>query len=213
MEFKFYLSWIPEDNLDHCEFTLNTESATILNATFPSWVDVFYIFYPDNPNKRGFYISGDISGNDIELMTLYIKLDEIEDIVVEFDNPYIQNHSSHGWIPNTVDFNMFVLTSPEPEFDADIVYGEAPLHVQFTDLSGDPNITEWLWDFGDDTTSIIQHPLKVYNNAGIYPVSLTVSNIYGSNTIVKHGYIVVLEPVIVEDYNSTVKLTASYRRY
>ena len=53
--------------------------------------------------------------------------------------------------------------------------------VQFTDKSTNTP-TSWLWNFGDNTTSSSQNPSKTYNTAGIYTVSLKVSNSFGSNT-------------------------------
>jgi len=55
--------------------------------------------------------------------------------------------------------------------------------VEFTDLStGDP--TSWLWGFGDGGTSTQQNPAHTYSAAGTYDVSLTVTNTWGSDTLV-----------------------------
>lgn len=46
--------------------------------------------------------------------------------------------------------------------------------AQFKDSSlGEP--TGWYWDFGDNTSSVLQNPTHTYNTAGIYNMSLTVS--------------------------------------
>ncbi len=56
--------------------------------------------------------------------------------------------------------------------------GETPLTVQFTDTStGSPTI--WLWDFGDGTTSDLQHPSHIFvnpdaNTEKSFTVTLTV---------------------------------------
>ena len=42
--------------------------------------------------------------------------------------------------------------------------------------------TEWLWDFGDGTTSTEQNPVHEYTQTGNYTVSLKVSNEYGNDT-------------------------------
>ena len=41
------------------------------------------------------------------------------------------------------------------DFTADTTYGESPFTVQFTDISTASNteITSWLWDFGDYSTT------------------------------------------------------------
>ena len=48
--------------------------------------------------------------------------------------------------------------------------------VSFTDDSASyDGITSWLWDFGDGNTSTQQNPAPPYQSAGIYTVSLTVT--------------------------------------
>ena len=83
---------------------------------------------------------------------------------------------------------------PLPEFVGVPTNGEAPLTVQFTDLSrGIP--TAWLWNFGDGATSTERDPLYVYTTPGTYTVSLQVSNIVSKQTLTKENYIIVREPV------------------
>jgi PKD repeat protein len=66
--------------------------------------------------------------------------------------------------------------------------GDAPLSVDFTDLSSG-NVTSWLWNFGDDSTSTSQNPTHVYS-AGTYTVTLTVSGPAGSDIATRTAYIV-----------------------
>jgi PKD repeat protein/C1A family cysteine protease len=80
--------------------------------------------------------------------------------------------------------------SPTAEFTADVTKGDAPLTVEFTDLSMN-NPTSWSWDFGDDGTSDTQNSSHTYSDAGIYTVSLTVTNAGGSDTETKTDYITV----------------------
>ncbi len=57
-----------------------------------------------------------------------------------------------------------------------------PMHpVYFTDTSmpGDNPITQWQWDFGDDSTSTDQHPSHAYDQSGTYTVALTVTDAHG----------------------------------
>ncbi|MCK5124902.1 MAG: PKD domain-containing protein [candidate division Zixibacteria bacterium] len=63
--------------------------------------------------------------------------------------------------------------------------------VTFTNLS--TLADSYLWDFGDGTTSTVEHPTKVYTVAGGYTVSLTASNACGDDTETKTEYITVLE--------------------
>lgn len=56
------------------------------------------------------------------------------------------------------------------------------LTVNFTDNSS-PGVTNWLWDFGDGTTSTLENPAHTFPGAGTYTVCQTVTNDCGSNTV------------------------------
>lgn len=60
--------------------------------------------------------------------------------------------------------------------------------VSFSDLSSAPEgeeIKEWDWDFGDGTSSDQQNPTHKYKFPGTYQISLTVTDNYSSDTIIK----------------------------
>ncbi len=62
-------------------------------------------------------------------------------------------------------------------------------------------ITNWFWDFGDGTNSILQNPNHIYPDTGTYTVSLTVSSEYGcDSTITKDIYVdgLFIDSVIVD---------------
>ncbi len=61
---------------------------------------------------------------------------------------------------------------PRVSFEPDKVSGAAPLSVQFTSFTS-INVTEYLWDFGDGTSSTEANPLHPFA-PGIYTVSLNV---------------------------------------
>jgi PKD repeat protein len=68
--------------------------------------------------------------------------------------------------------------------------------VQFNDIStGNPTSWQWTFEGGTPTTSTDQNPAVTYNSAGIFDVSLTVTNEDGQNTETKTGYITVIEIV------------------
>lgn len=69
--------------------------------------------------------------------------------------------------------------APVTDFTSDVVFGEAPLDVSFSDLS--TGADEWLWDFGDGTTSTAINPVHTYTEPGRYDVSLVTTNECGSD--------------------------------
>ncbi|QSZ68035.1 PKD domain-containing protein [Methanofollis aquaemaris] len=78
---------------------------------------------------------------------------------------------------------------PTAEFEADMTSGDAPLAVTFADLSTG-NVTAWEWDFGDGTNSTEQDPVHTFEEAGLYTVSLTVTDEANeTDTMVKEDYI------------------------
>ncbi|MBP7118409.1 MAG: PKD domain-containing protein, partial [Candidatus Cloacimonetes bacterium] len=84
---------------------------------------------------------------------------------------------------------------PTAIFNADMNSGLHPFTVQFTDQStpGTGTITTWGWEFGNGDTSALQHPLYVYEEPGVYSVTLTVSNSAGlSNSVTYNDYITVM---------------------
>lgn len=95
---------------------------------------------------------------------------------------------------------------PVARFTSDRTYGGEPVTIQFYDQSSS-SATEWLWDFGDNTTSAQQNPAHEYTQPGNYTVSLTASNAYGSDTETKEYYISVYAAVeniyLCDGYSST----------
>ncbi len=82
--------------------------------------------------------------------------------------------------------------APTAAFDLDYTGDCAPVQVQFTDQSGGEP-TAWLWVFpgGTPSTSTEQNPVVVYNVAGTYDVTLTVTNSAGSSEVVLPAALVV----------------------
>ncbi|MEL6671711.1 MAG: PKD domain-containing protein [Bacteroidota bacterium] len=71
-----------------------------------------------------------------------------------------------------------VFALPQPNFSlnpTNICLGES---VSFSDLSqpGSGPITQWLWDFGDGNTDVLQSPTNTYNLSGNFSVTLVVTD-------------------------------------
>jgi len=88
-------------------------------------------------------------------------------------------------------------------FTADKTSGDAPLTVTFAGTVTGQTGNQWLWNFGDNTTGTTQNPTHVYQNNGVYTVSLTASNGGWSNTTTKTGYIMVGIAAPVADFSGT----------
>ena len=82
--------------------------------------------------------------------------------------------------------------TPIADFEADITEACGMITVQFTDLS-ENNPVSWLWDFGDGNNSDEQNPVHLYDEPGIYTVSLTIENNGGSDIKIIENYIKVYE--------------------
>ena len=92
-----------------------------------------------------------------------------------------------------------------PDFTATPTTVAIGSSVNFTDNTWGLNLVSWQWTFegGSPATSDQQNPTVTYNEAGIYDVSLTVTNADGqSETITKEGYIRAAESYNMQ--NSTV---------
>ncbi len=87
---------------------------------------------------------------------------------------------------------VVIVTVPVAAFSANVTSGCAPLTVEFINQSS-ANAVDYEWDFpgGDPASSTDENPTVVYNSAGTYTVTLTVTNAAGSNSVTETNYIIV----------------------
>lgn len=77
--------------------------------------------------------------------------------------------------------SQFVTVSAGAAPQAAFTFTPSGLQVNFVDRStGSP--TSWSWNFGDNTSSSQQNPIKVYQSPGTYTVTLVVRNAAGSTS-------------------------------
>ncbi|MEP7258920.1 MAG: PKD domain-containing protein, partial [Flavitalea sp.] len=103
-------------------------------------------------------------------------------IDVFFDGEYSVDVTMNGCTKRDT---IYVSTGPTlyTDFSSDVAPGSClPINVTFTEYSQSCNnsIVEWLWDFGDGTTSLVRNPVHAYTSAGIFTVTLTIKNGSGS---------------------------------
>jgi PKD repeat protein len=91
----------------------------------------------------------------------------------------------------TAEGEVPIYHGPQTNFTAAPTSGTAPLSVQFTDMTAQ-STSAHSWDFGDGETSEEENPLHVYQNPGVYTVSLTDANNQGiTTTKTETDYIIV----------------------
>jgi len=114
---------------------------------------------------------------------------------------------------NALDLYYATGDAPTASFSAAPLTGPAPLEVNFTDAS--TGATAWQWSFGDGTTSTEQNPAHTYAVPGTYTVSLLASNLFGSASAQKAGYVTVTKPALAANFSAnrtggTVPLTVQF---
>jgi PKD repeat protein len=102
--------------------------------------------------------------------------------------------ASNAWGSDTetkVNYITVNEDTPDANFAANYLVGNAPLTVTFTDSSvHEP--TSWAWTFGDGGTSALQNPSHTYTTLGSFTVTLTATNAGGSDIETKNGYITIV---------------------
>ncbi|PLW94330.1 MAG: hypothetical protein C0591_13070, partial [Marinilabiliales bacterium] len=114
--------------------------------------------------------------------------------------------NSHG--TDIITKNAYITVgSPAPiaDFTSDITAVMINESVQFTDLSAN-NPDTWSWSFpgGSPSTSTQQNPTIAYNTAGIYDVSLTVTNSEGTDVLAKTAYITAAVPAPIANFSADI---------
>ncbi len=131
-----------------------------------------YEFYTD---YAGFYGSDSIPCGD-QGVVLAITIDCIGVQHIQQDYFYPDNYVF------IFDFEICTDSIPPGDCQASFFYEPVPgayATIMFFDTSiGNPS--NWLWDFGDGTTSSEQNPVHPYNTLGTYPVCLTIWDTIGT---------------------------------
>ena len=102
--------------------------------------------------------------------------------------------------------DLIGITEPTIDFTVNDSSTCAGNILEFTNLTVSES-PEFLWDFGDGTTSTQENPSHSYKDAGLYTVSLIVSDINGCvDTLVKENYIEV--ETITADFIANIRAQA-----
>jgi subtilisin family serine protease len=129
---------------------------------------------------------------------------EVRELLVSSARDVVNDESEAGWdrfsgsglVNAGAAVGGAAPVTPIAAFTTVTASGSAPLEVAFTDASTGA-ATAWAWDFGDGSSSTEQSPSHLYAEAGVYDVSLTVTNEFGSNTATQAGCVSVAAAVAV----------------
>ena len=122
-----------------------------------------------------------------------ISVDPSDDHTFWYTNEYMGS-STHG--TRIVSFQLSAANSPPvADFSADNTNPTTSQTVTFTDTSSN-SPTSWSWSFSPNTVTYVngtsstsQNPQVVFDSEGLYTVTLTATNAYGSDDEVKTDYI------------------------
>lgn len=149
--------------------------------------------YPSG-TSRGLDVSGD--GREVYVVIYYPAglqtfNASTQALIVSFQDDFI---SSNFGGSKPVRFAFYAEAAGlNANFIGDPLYGNAPLSVDFTDLSTG-NATSWYWDFGDGANATTKNATHVYSSSGIYTVKHRIANAVDSNWENKTNYIYVSGP-------------------
>ncbi len=145
---------------------INQEIVIVIDSSASGTFNYFNVIYT---NEQGYYL-------DI----IPLPEDESGQITVSIFSCGIINDTTYWFTPDTqtLEFDFEICSNPGGNYCQAIfeyTIGEQPFSIQFIDKSiGWP--LEWLWDFGDGTTSSEQHPLHYFPQEGLYITNLTIES-------------------------------------
>lgn len=91
-----------------------------------------------------------------------------------------------------------VLAKPTTDFDVSQTNASFGSTLQFSDLStGVPDSWKWTFSGGTPSTSSIKNPSVSYSAPGTYDVKLVVSNSLGKDSLIKTGYVTIVNSINV----------------
>jgi PKD repeat protein len=96
--------------------------------------------------------------------------------------------NSYGKDTKTMPEFIAVGEPPQVDFSVSPSSGILPLTVSFTDNTRGAPLS-WRWNFGDGTNSTEQNPVHTYVKTGVFSVSLTAVNEFGTGQITRSGII------------------------
>ncbi len=113
-----------------------------------------------------------------------------------------------GLCSSSAEVTVVVSESPVPGFTVSQTEGCSPVIAVFSDTS--QLATQWLWDFGDNTTSLQQNPTHEYTVPGIYSVTLTVTSADNCVSTLVIPSLIEVYPQPVADFTTLPEIGKTY---
>ncbi|MHC1778158.1 MAG: PKD domain-containing protein [Lentimicrobium sp.] len=97
-----------------------------------------------------------------------------------------------------------ITIAPAPVVDFTFTSGCSNDTIQFTSSTFvDPVSTlNWLWEFGDGTTSTAADPQHIYTSQGVYFVNLTITDTAGCTALISHPVSVIPGPIAIFSFTA-----------
>jgi PKD repeat protein len=189
-----------------CNLNLNTVYTDTSTNTNPSFTDNKNpLVLTASANKVSFTVKKTADPADVTFWVEVTGIDSAMD-----SNPNNKATDKHLYYDMFEQIVVPILpTPPIADFSSNVTVGNSPLTVQFNGISTGGTATSWVWDFGDSSgTSTEKNPIHTFpaNNgqfAVTYSVTLTATNIVGSDTETKVSYITVKPPAPVASFEGT----------
>ncbi len=128
-------------------------------------------------------------------------------VIIKFES--YNSYQNNLFIDNIQIYGDTISNQPIADFEASSMQVYEGQGINFTDMSLN-NPDSWTWTFsgGTPTTSSLPNPFNiVYNNAGVYDVTLEVGNFYGTDTKTKTSFITVIPNPHVPEVNFSANMT------
>lgn len=107
---------------------------------------------------------------------------------------------------DTITWNALIWPDPVVDFHSDIACFGNPTHLYDDTYSNGAALQSWSWDFGDGFgTSTQPYPVYLYGDAGVYDVSLTVTD--SNLCTATYNESVVVDSLPVPDFTFSVSCT------
>ena len=157
-----YVNWFTKPS-----YIFTPSSSAIVPNSTEQWMtwdvtsDVQYLI-----NERAYYgwrIADEANWNQPDIPMTYFRTKENDNYIPYLEVTYTTEES---------------ITEPISEFSITPSNPTTKDSIEFTDTSYDPDgvVVEWLWTFGDGTSSTSKNTLHTYNQSGEYTVTLQVTD-------------------------------------